>query len=274
MSSKEKYPLEIINAGFFRCGSASLAEALRQLGCGPIWHTQTNSREKNKKGLIWWTKHVILDKIENDDVTINFDEWLQEIQSKVIMDVPVVFIWDKIFAQYPKSKVIVVVRDDLDRWVISYQIILNSVAYLYGFPVKYIMKFVPFFSAEVLFHFKYWNKYHNGDVSKFCEANNEEIKKMLKDKLKKHIEKVKRIVPPNQLLIFKVSDGWNPLCEFLQKPIPDKPFPRINSAEVLKKMIKQHRRQESKAVLVVVSLCFVILVVVCGIVVQSVFSTN
>ena len=36
-------------------------------------------------------------------------------------------------------------------------------------------------------------------------------------------------VPPHQLLIWNVKDGWEPLCAFLGKPVPDKPFPFENA---------------------------------------------
>ena len=35
-------------------------------------------------------------------------------------------------------------------------------------------------------------------------------------------------VPTNQLLVFNVKEGWAPLCAFLDRPIPDAPFPRVN----------------------------------------------
>mmetsp|Transcript_44890 Transcript_44890/g.83775 ORF Transcript_44890/g.83775 Transcript_44890/m.83775 type:complete len:276 (+) Transcript_44890:55-882(+) len=40
-----------------------------------------------------------------------------------------------------------------------------------------------------------------------------------------HVERVKALTPPSRLLIFNLSDGWGPLCEFLGKPIPQEPFP-------------------------------------------------
>ncbi len=33
-----------------------------------------------------------------------------------------------------------------------------------------------------------------------------------------------------RLLEWTAEDGWEPLCTFLQKPIPDEPFPRVNNA--------------------------------------------
>ena len=46
-----------------------------------------------------------------------------------------------------------------------------------------------------------------------------------------HNEAVKETIPANQLLIFAVKDGWEPLCTFLDVPVPDEPFPRTNNRE-------------------------------------------
>jgi hypothetical protein len=35
-------------------------------------------------------------------------------------------------------------------------------------------------------------------------------------------------VPPGRLLVYSVRDGWDPLCTFLGRPVPDVPFPNIN----------------------------------------------
>ena len=32
-----------------------------------------------------------------------------------------------------------------------------------------------------------------------------------------------------RLLIHRLGDGWQPLCRFLGKPVPDTPYPRTNS---------------------------------------------
>ena len=41
---------------------------------------------------------------------------------------------------------------------------------------------------------------------------------------------VEATVPKDRLLTFSVREGWTPLCEFLGVPIPDAPFPRVNSS--------------------------------------------
>lgn len=39
---------------------------------------------------------------------------------------------------------------------------------------------------------------------------------------------VRETIPADRLLVFNVADGWEPLCRFLDVPIPDTPFPRAN----------------------------------------------
>jgi hypothetical protein len=45
-----------------------------------------------------------------------------------------------------------------------------------------------------------------------------------------------KTVPKDKLLIMDIKDGWEPLCKFLGKPVPDKPFPRGNETAVLNAM--------------------------------------
>ncbi len=55
-----------------------------------------------------------------------------------------------------------------------------------------------------------------------------------------HIEEVKRVVPPERLLVYQVKEGWEPLCRFLDVPIPqNQPFPRLNDRAAFAQMSKQ-----------------------------------
>jgi hypothetical protein len=46
-----------------------------------------------------------------------------------------------------------------------------------------------------------------------------------------HNAAVKETVPASQLLVFEVKDGWEPLCTFLDVPVPAEEFPRTNHRE-------------------------------------------
>lgn len=40
-------------------------------------------------------------------------------------------------------------------------------------------------------------------------------------------------------MIMKMGDGWEPLCEFLGKPVPDEPFPWVNDAEAASQTVSR-----------------------------------
>ena len=46
-----------------------------------------------------------------------------------------------------------------------------------------------------------------------------------------HVARVKRAFDPDRLFVFEAKDGWDPLCQFLQVPVPNEPYPHINSKE-------------------------------------------
>ena len=53
-----------------------------------------------------------------------------------------------------------------------------------------------------------------------------------------HVEELKSAVPADRLLIFRVDQGWAPLCAFLGVPQPDTEFPNLNDRAEIKKTIQ------------------------------------
>ena len=47
----------------------------------------------------------------------------------------------------------------------------------------------------------------------------------------RHNAEVRRDAPPERLLEWRATDGWEPLCKALGVPVPDEPFPRVNTRE-------------------------------------------
>ena len=45
-------------------------------------------------------------------------------------------------------------------------------------------------------------------------------------------------MPPERLLVWNLKDGWEPLCTFLNKPVPSEPVPRENTTGDMKYMEK------------------------------------
>jgi hypothetical protein len=48
------------------------------------------------------------------------------------------------------------------------------------------------------------------------------------DLIRIHNQRIVDNLPKERLLVYRLGDGWEPLCKFLGKPVPDEPFPRIN----------------------------------------------
>jgi sulfotransferase family protein len=55
---------------------------------------------------------------------------------------------------------------------------------------------------------------------------------------KRHNQAVRDAIDPARLLVFDVREGWAPLCRFLDVPIPDEPFPRLNDTATTQAMIR------------------------------------
>lgn len=49
--------------------------------------------------------------------------------------------------------------------------------------------------------------------------------------MERHNDEVRATVPPERLLEWSVTEGWERLCEFLEVPVPDAPFPHVNDSK-------------------------------------------
>ena len=83
--------------------------------------------------------------------------------------------------------------------------------------------------GQILFHFSFTGTYDA--ISQGKEAS----VKFYDD----WTEEVKKTVPKERLLVFSVKEGWEPLCKFLDFPIPDEPFPNTNDSKMIQKMYKR-----------------------------------
>ena len=46
---------------------------------------------------------------------------------------------------------------------------------------------------------------------------------------RRHNDAVRTAVAPGRLVEWRPGDGWEPLCAALGEPVPDEPFPHLNS---------------------------------------------
>jgi hypothetical protein len=55
--------------------------------------------------------------------------------------------------------------------------------------------------------------------------------------MEQYHEQVRSSVPSDRLLVWSASDGWEPLCRFLEVDVPDAPFPRANDAKMFNERV-------------------------------------
>ena len=53
-----------------------------------------------------------------------------------------------------------------------------------------------------------------------------------------HIAYVKATAQSDQLLVFEAKDGWEPLCRFLDVPVPENDYPHLNDAAQIRRVIR------------------------------------
>jgi len=71
-------------------------------------------------------------------------------------------------------------------------------------------------------------------------------KEKAKEVFHQHINEVIAHVPKNKLLVFDPSQGWKPLCDFLNLSIPEVEFPHLNKKEHFHEMVKGMIKEASK----------------------------
>jgi len=196
--------LKLIGAGFGRTGTMSLRDALEMIGYGPCYHMTSVLQNPHFAG--YWARLGRGEKLDWDMV---FDGYVSAV------DWPACTYWRELAEYYPDAKVLLTVRDP-ERWFQSTQNTIFSRWHRDSFyaegsdPDQRDMVKVLY---EQTFHHR--QNDHDYAISVF-EAHNEEVK---------------RTIPKDRLLVYEVKEGWKPLCDFLGVPVPDQPFPRINSSD-------------------------------------------
>jgi hypothetical protein len=72
-------------------------------------------------------------------------------------------------------------------------------------------------------------------VKTFTPEFRDEVK--AKDAYERHNAHVRATAPKNRLVEWQPGDGWGPLCDALQLPVPDEPFPHVNTTDEFRMML-------------------------------------
>ena len=88
---------------------------------------------------------------------------------------------------------------------------------------------------------------HHRWIRGWWKANSKkEMQDKARDMYRDHYELVRRITPPDRLLEYKLGDGWEPLCAFLGKKVPEVDFPRVNDQKHMQEFLGLVARRSMK----------------------------
>ena len=135
---------------------------------------------------------------------------------------------------WPNAKVIITVREP-EGWVKSVKSTLFKRRFLNPSIVFAMLGLFPTYLGDPRNPQREWptkmfasGKEHNAKMREFGGA-------LYSDRgvefFNKWTDEVETNVPKHRLLMFNVKEGWAPVCKFLDVPIPDVPFPRVNSSK-------------------------------------------
>lgn len=69
--------------------------------------------------------------------------------------------------------------------------------------------------------------------------NLDEARGNARDMYREYYAEIRRIAPKERLLEYKLGSGWEPLCDFLGKEVPDEEFPHANESQSLVVMFEE-----------------------------------
>lgn len=170
-------------------------------------------------------------------------------------DQPAIIFAKELVEAYPDAKFVLVERD-VDRWFKSYGDTVINGTYNPFIPIasKIDKKYIGQMGAQTDLITKHY--FHVSEPrlrpGTFELINNPKHfstwRENAKDVYLAHNEMIKRVVPKDRLLLFKLDDGWEPLCKFLDKPVPDVPFPRVNETLAVQEKINVYISQSYKRI--------------------------
>lgn len=204
--------MKVIGAGMPRTGTLTQKMALEMLGLGPCYHMVDVLADLEQAAK--WERAL--------DGDPRWPDTFAGFNSTV--DWPGGYFYRELAAFYPEAKVVLSVREP-DAWERSMRQTVWSVRH--GESLIRLLS-----SAQACVN-PQWAGFLNMIDRLLWEghgtfADGRDTPELMIEAMQRHTEAVKEAIPTERLLVWSVTEGWDPLCEFLEVPVPDVPFPHIN----------------------------------------------
>ena len=196
--------LAVIGAGFGRTGTLSLKHALEALGFGPCYHMAEVATHLDHVDL--WRRAW-----RGEDV---WPEMFADYQAAV--DWPAAAFWHRLMDYYPDAKVVLSLRDAESWFKSATDTIFRSMREGLAAEDPALHERL-LMAKEIIVDGTF-----DGDLTEQEAAISA---------YDANVAAVRATVPASRLVEVHAKDGWPPLCAGLDVPIPDGPYPRVNTTE-------------------------------------------
>lgn len=204
------YP-KVLVVGMSRTGTDSMKRALELLYGGPAYHMSVVLNKP--KHLKFWSALAF------GQIKPNEADWPEIFRGFVATtDLPTAYYFEEIAQKFPQAKVILTLREE-EEWADSYSRLIKAIK---SFE---LIRFLPPLN-------RFWpfgQQLNKLIFEKAIVDENGINRQVIIDAYRRHNNKVRKIIPADNLLEFNVKQGWKPLCSFLELEEPDFPFPHRNA---------------------------------------------
>ncbi|OJJ43595.1 hypothetical protein ASPZODRAFT_73923 [Penicilliopsis zonata CBS 506.65] len=216
-------PMKILALSMPRTGTMSMQTALETLGFGPTIHgfnqwmhvQDTRMWQEGLEAKFFLPSQAKMKPFGRQE----FDQLLGYYE--IASDFPSIAFAEELIAAYPEAKVVIVERD-VDAWYESFHD--SFIKYMFSVAVSAFVRL----DTQMYTFQEMTNTWVRG---KFRANSRRELEQNARKVYRQHYETIRRVTPRERLLDFKLEDGWEPLCAFLGKDVPDVPFPRVNDRQ-------------------------------------------
>jgi len=210
--------MKVICAGYPKTGTKSMANALRALGYDV--HDVEEHFAYNLENYVEFLEGRVGPEI--------FQKMYKDVDA--VTDVPACTLWNVIFTQFPDAKIILMERSSSDAWYNSFRKMMEDLIYN---QTPFTNSLRPYLSRTYATIDRLGRYNLSTLVNDEAGVNEKFITEMCptlcKDAYTRHNAAVKGLVPEKQLLVYQVGEGWERLCDFLGKDVPDVAFPHENA---------------------------------------------
>jgi Sulfotransferase domain len=206
--------VKVIGAGLPRTATLTQKIALEMLGFGPCYHMVNVLADLTLTDA--WS-NALAGQAEWDKIFDGFNS---------AVDYPAAFFHRELLAAYPDAKVVLSVRDG-QAWARSMHDTIWGLQYDEGSIARHLMSARRCIDPAMRAYTDLMTTMLNmADL--FGQTPSKWDEDVLVAGMERHNAEVRAHVPARQLLEWSPADGWGPLCEFLERPVPAAPLPRVN----------------------------------------------